>query len=240
MFSLRRRPSPTSTRFRPTLEALEDRITPVVAHVSAAQLALIAGGDSQSAGSAFLQSKFATVFTTKIDWSGPGDPGPAESIGSANSGAGAGKVNFNEFTITKMTDRASPAFFRNSSAGSHYKTVTLHMRKASGDSSSAGSAFLQSKFATVFTTKIDWAGPGDSGPEESISFVYGKLDVKYDSQTDSPSNSSQDTQAPAITPPEQAIPTPTPKPVAAMQPAPATVGSFGVSAPTQTISSLHP
>jgi len=35
--------------------------------------------------------------------------------------------------------------------------------------------FLRFKFDTVFTTKIDWSGPGDEGPEESISFVYGKI-----------------------------------------------------------------
>jgi len=39
--------------------------------------------------------------------------------------------------------------------------------------------FLRFKFDTVFTTKIDWSGPGDEGPEESITFVYGKLGVEY-------------------------------------------------------------
>jgi Ca2+-binding RTX toxin-like protein len=32
---------------------------------------------------------------------------------------------------------------------------------------------------TVFTTKIDWSGPGDEGPEESITFVFGELGVDY-------------------------------------------------------------
>src|SRR5262245_4741542 len=43
-------------------------------------------------------------------------------------------------------------------------------------------AFLKFKFDTVFTTKIDWSGPGDEGPEESITFVYGKLGLKYIAQ----------------------------------------------------------
>jgi hypothetical protein len=30
------------------------------------------------AGTAFLRFRFETVFTTKIDWHGPGDEGPAE------------------------------------------------------------------------------------------------------------------------------------------------------------------
>ena len=104
------------------------------------------------------------------------------TIGSATGGAGAGKVKFNEFTIKKTTDSASPAFFKNSATGTHYNTVTLEMRKAGGDPQSSGQTFLKYTFGTVFTTKIDWSGPGDEGPEESITFVYGKLSVEYKPQ----------------------------------------------------------
>jgi type VI secretion system Hcp family effector len=105
------------------------------------------------------------------------------TIGSATSGAGAGKCKFNEFTIKKTTDSASPAFFRNCAAGAHYKKVVLEMRKSGGDPSKAGTPFLTFYFETVFTTKIDWSGPGDEGPEESITFVYGKLVVEYTPQS---------------------------------------------------------
>ena len=105
------------------------------------------------------------------------------TIGSATGGAGAGKIKFNEFTIKKTTDNASPKFFKNCCTGSHYKTVTIAMRKSGGDPNTAGKEFLMFKFDTVFTTKIDWSGPGDEGPEESITFVYGKLGIKYTQQT---------------------------------------------------------
>src|SRR5262245_54118469 len=38
------------------------------------------------------------------------------TIGSATGGAGAGKIKFNEFTIKKTTDSASPAFFETATA----------------------------------------------------------------------------------------------------------------------------
>lgn len=101
------------------------------------------------------------------------------TIGSATGGAGAGKCKFNEFTIKKPSDFASPAFFKNCAAGAHYKRVVIEMRKGGGDPNSAGKPFLAFYFETVFTTKIDWSGPGDEGPEESITFVYGKLVVQY-------------------------------------------------------------
>jgi len=101
------------------------------------------------------------------------------TIGSATGGAGAGKIKFNDFTIKRTVDSASPLFFQKCATGEHYPKVTLTMRKAGGDPSSAGTPFLTYTFGTVFTTKIDWSGPGDEGPEESITFVYGDLAVDY-------------------------------------------------------------
>jgi type VI secretion system secreted protein Hcp len=101
------------------------------------------------------------------------------TIGSATGGAGAGKIKFNEFTIKKTTDSASPNFFKNCCTGTHYGAVTIEMRKAGGDPGLSGKPFLAFRFETVFTTKIDWSGPGDEGPEESITFVYGKFGVIY-------------------------------------------------------------
>jgi type VI secretion system secreted protein Hcp len=115
------------------------------------------------------------------------------TIGSATGGAGAGKIKFNEFTIKKTTDKSSPAFFKNCCAGAHYKTVIIAMRKSGGDPNSSGKEFLRFKFDTVFTTKIDWSGPGDEGPEESITFVYGKLGVKYIVQSGAGTQSEQKT-----------------------------------------------
>ncbi len=57
-----------------------------------------------------------------------------------------------------------------------------------------GQPYVNFKFDTVFTGKIDWSGPGDEGPEESVTFIYRKLAVKYASPSgyelviDSPAN----------------------------------------------------
>src|ERR1043165_4709023 len=101
------------------------------------------------------------------------------TIGSATTGAGGGKVKFNEFTIKKPTDSASALFFRNCCSGMHYTKVTIVVRKATGDADASGKGYLYFTFNTVFTTKVEWSGPGDEGPEESITFVYGKLGIRY-------------------------------------------------------------
>jgi len=101
------------------------------------------------------------------------------SIGSATGGAGAGKAKFNEFTIKKTTDKSSPIFFKALGSGIHYPKAQVYIRKAGGDPNSTGKAYLVYTFGLVFVTKIDWSGPGDEGPEESITFAYAQLHVGY-------------------------------------------------------------
>jgi len=101
------------------------------------------------------------------------------TIGSATGGAGAGKVQFNEFTIKKAVDLASPGFFKNCCAGAHYKYVRVAVWKAGGDAKSTGAPYLFFNMGAVFTTKVEWSGPGDEAPDESITFVYGSLQIEY-------------------------------------------------------------
>jgi len=111
------------------------------------------------------------------------------TLGSATMGAGGGKANFNEFTVKKSTDSASAIFFRNCCSGLHYKNAIIAVRKAGGMTNAAGESvagkpYLFFAFGTVFTTKVEWSGPGDEGPEESITFVFGQIGIRYLPQDD--------------------------------------------------------
>jgi type VI secretion system secreted protein Hcp len=117
------------------------------------------------------------------------------NIGSQSSGAGAGKVTFNPFQITRKTDRASPVFFMMCCAGQHFKQVTLCLRRAgagvgtagggatAGQGSatmSSGTTFLRFDFALVAVKTISWSGSdGDESPKEEVTFEYGALMVQY-------------------------------------------------------------
>jgi type VI secretion system secreted protein Hcp len=92
------------------------------------------------------------------------------TIGSATGGAGAGKIKFNEFSITKKIDKSSPAFFKNLAAGAHYPTVTLTLRRA-GETK----PYLTYTMKTVFTTKIDHSGDSPDLVSEQITFVFGQV-----------------------------------------------------------------
>jgi len=102
------------------------------------------------------------------------------SIGSQSSGAGAGKVTFNPFSITRKVDRSSPMFFKMACAGESFKTVTLGARKAQGGNS-AGGVYLVFQFKLVAVKTLSWSYD-DEAPKETITFEYGGLLVQYSLQ----------------------------------------------------------
>jgi type VI secretion system secreted protein Hcp len=95
------------------------------------------------------------------------------TIGSATGGAGAGKILFNELTITKKVDRASPALFKNEAAGAHYLTAILSVRNA-GETK----PYLTYTMKTVFTTSIDSSGASPEVVSEEIKFVFGSVTIE--------------------------------------------------------------
>ena len=102
------------------------------------------------------------------------------NIGSQSTGAGAGKVSFNPFSITRKIDKSSPDFFKNACSGTAFKQVSLGLRKSAGDDT-AGKFFLRFDFKLVAVKTISWAH-GDESPTETITFEYGGLQVKYTPQ----------------------------------------------------------
>ncbi len=107
------------------------------------------------------------------------------TIGSAGSGAGAGKVKFNELNITKAFDKSSPLLMQYLEGGKHFTNITLTLRRAGSiNSKQQSQTFLTYVFGEVFVTSISDAGNsgGDEFPVESISFAMGSVQVKYTPQ----------------------------------------------------------
>lgn len=99
------------------------------------------------------------------------------NIGSQSSGAGAGKVTFNPFSITRKIDIASPIMFEMACAGVPFQTVSLALRKSAGTGAS-GTFFLRFDFKLVAIKTISWAHD-DESPKETLTFEYGGLQVRY-------------------------------------------------------------
>jgi type VI secretion system secreted protein Hcp len=99
------------------------------------------------------------------------------NIGSQSRGAGAGKITFNPFSITRAIDKASPVLFTMACSGTAFQSVGLGFRKGSGGTS-AGSFFLSFTFKLVAVKTISWSHD-DESPKETTTFGYGGLQIWY-------------------------------------------------------------
>ena len=102
------------------------------------------------------------------------------NIGSQSTGAGAGKVTFNPFSITRKIDRSSPDFFQMACSGTAFKQVVLGLRKSAGGQT-AGKTYLVFNFKLVAVKTIAWSYD-DESPKETVTFEYGGLQVYYTPQ----------------------------------------------------------
>ena len=102
------------------------------------------------------------------------------NIGSQSTGAGAGKVTFNPYSITRKIDKSSPVLFQNACSGTAFATVSLGMRKSAGTDQS-GLFFLRFDFKLVAVKTISWAHD-DESPKETVTFEYGGLQIRYAQQ----------------------------------------------------------
>ena len=106
------------------------------------------------------------------------------SIGTSSLGAAGGKVKFNEFTITKYVDIASPALFLSLCSGDSLASAQIIMRKAVGGTASSGkTGYLSYDFALLFVTNIETALEEDAeAPTETVKFAYGASRITYAQQ----------------------------------------------------------
>jgi type VI secretion system secreted protein Hcp len=99
------------------------------------------------------------------------------NIGSQSTGAGAGKVTFNPFSITRKIDCASPVFFEMACSGKSFQTFGLGLRKSAGNQAS-GVMFLAFTFKLVAVKTVSWAHD-DESPKETVTFEFGGLAIQY-------------------------------------------------------------
>ena len=97
------------------------------------------------------------------------------SLGSATGGAGAGKVTFSTFTITKKVDKTSPALLADLLAGAHFSSADVLFSKGSGKKQVN---YLDFRFSPVQIASIN-VGAGANSSTETVSFNFAKLSETF-------------------------------------------------------------
>jgi type VI secretion system secreted protein Hcp len=105
----------------------------------------------------------------------------ASNSGSAHTGggAGSGKANFQDISLTKYIDQASPMLLQACAKGTHIPTATLTVRKA-GDKPLE---YLVVKLEEVLISSLSTGGSGgEDRLTENVTLNFGKFTFTYTPQ----------------------------------------------------------
>jgi type VI secretion system secreted protein Hcp len=96
-------------------------------------------------------------------------------------GGGAGKANFQDISITKYIDKATPDLMLYTSNGDHIRDATLTVRKAGGEPVE----YLVIEMKKVLVTSVSTGGSGgEDRLTENVVLNFAEVKVKYTEQKD--------------------------------------------------------
>jgi type VI secretion system secreted protein Hcp len=93
------------------------------------------------------------------------------------SGLGAGRATFQDFSIMKHVDKASPHLMLKCATGEHIKKAVMIARKAGKDQME----YLKITFQDLLVPSYHTTGSGDI-PQESVSLNFSKVEYEYKEQ----------------------------------------------------------
>jgi type VI secretion system secreted protein Hcp len=106
--------------------------------------------------------------------------GVAHPVSLSPTGIASGKTVFDEFKITKVTDKASPRLFLFNAQGKHIPKLVLTARKR-GDKPQE---FLTITLRDVLVSSYRNVSENNGYPLEEVSFTYSRIDIEYRPQND--------------------------------------------------------
>jgi type VI secretion system secreted protein Hcp len=102
---------------------------------------------------------------------------PASATASSAGGATAERANFQDFTISKLLDKASPKLMLACADGTHIKEVKMEICRAGGDKVK----YMELKLSNCIVSSVS-VGGGGGEPTETTSFNFGKIEWIYTQQ----------------------------------------------------------
>jgi type VI secretion system secreted protein Hcp len=98
----------------------------------------------------------------------------ASVTASSAGGAGTERVSFDDFTFTKLIDKATPKLAMACAAGTHIDTIVVALCRAGTEKVK----FMEYKMSNCIVTSITTTGGGEF-PHETIGINFGKIEWSY-------------------------------------------------------------
>ncbi len=102
----------------------------------------------------------------------------ASGTASSSGGGAVQRADFQDLSIVKLMDSASPLLFRACAIGEHIGEVTLELCRAGGDKL----RYMEYKLTNVIISSVTIGGGGGGEPTEAVSFNYGRIKQTYTKQ----------------------------------------------------------
>ena len=93
-------------------------------------------------------------------------------------GGGAGKVNVQDISLTKLVDKASPNLMQHCCKGTQFETATLVCRKASGDGGQLEYVTLEMKHVIIAGVQAG-GSENDENLYENVTLNFGLYTISY-------------------------------------------------------------
>lgn len=103
----------------------------------------------------------------------------ASGTASSSGGGSVARADFQDLSIVKEVDSASPLICKACWSGKHIAKVTLRLNRAAGEKRVK---YMEYKMENVVISSVNIGGGGGGLPTESVGFNYGKLTMVYTKQ----------------------------------------------------------
>ncbi len=103
----------------------------------------------------------------------------ASGTASSSGGGSSQRADFQDLSIVKELDSASPLINKACWGGTHIGKVVLQLNRAAGDSRQK---YMEYTLTNVIISSVSIGGGGGGVPTESVTFNYGELTTVYTKQ----------------------------------------------------------